>query len=379
MNRLERVRIAGFKSLASVDLELRDLNVFIGANGAGKSNLISFFTLLNYLSSESLQVFVGREGGANSLLHYGSKRTPEIEAGFQFRTDDGSNEYRIRLVHAAADTLIFADETTVFHREGKAEPRLTVLGAGHRETKLPEKAAEEGPQGLTPRLFLRLLRRYQVFHFHDTTRESEIRGRSRVDSGFYLRSRGQNLAAFLLRLQNEKPAHYRRIVDMVRFAAPFFDDFHLQPEGDSLLLRWRERDAPDYVLGPHQLSDGTLRIIALFALLLQPAEQLPDVIVIDEPELGLHPAALHQLGGLLQSASTRCQVIVATQSAALLDSLRPEDVVVVSKAPLPAGLGSATAVSRLDEEKLRAWLEEYSLGQLWGQNVLGGKPDWQPA
>lgn len=146
-----------------------------------------------------------------------------------------------------------------------------------------------------------------------------------------------------------------------------------------MLLRWRERDAPDYILGPHQLSDGTLRIIALFALLLQPADQLPDVIVIDEPELGLHPAALHQLGGLLQSASSRCQVIVATQSAALLDSLRPEDVVVVSKSPLPAGGGSATAVSRLDAAKLQAWLEEYSLGQLWGQNVLGGKPDWQPA
>ncbi len=367
MTRLSRIEVEGFKSLRNVDLELRPLNVLIGANGAGKSNLVSLFKMLNFMSTLALQDFIGREGNADSLLHYGARRTPQLLVTLHFETGTGLSRYHMRLVHAAPDTLIFADERTVFHRVGYRRVQETILGAGHRESLLSERARQDDR---TARVFLRLLRGCQVFQFHDTSPTSHIRGKGYIEDNKFLRHDAGNLAAFLYRLLQTHPDHYKRIVATIQQIAPFILDFDLAPSPlnpNYILLNWRDRDS-DFLFGPHQLSDGALRTMALITLLLQPEDELPDVIIIDEPELGLHPSAIQLVASLMRSVSTRRQIIVATQSVPLVDQFEPEDLVVVERAE------GASSFVRLRLGALREWLEEYSPGELWQKNVIGGKP-----
>jgi predicted ATPase len=217
----------------------------------------------------------------------------------------------------------------------------------------------------------RLLDQCRVYHFHDTSSSARARGYCYVGNDRWLMPDAGNLAAMLYRFRSDRssPA-YRRILGTIRQIAPFIADFVLEPTGQQnqdLILNWQDKNAGE-VFGPHQLSDGTLRFIALATLLLQPQALLPDVIVIDEPELGLHPAALNLVGGMLRSASHHAQVIVATQSAALVDGFAPEDVIVVNRRE------RASTFERLREEQLKEWLEDYTLGQLWEKNVVGGGP-----
>ena len=216
----------------------------------------------------------------------------------------------------------------------------------------------------------KVLNSCRVFHFHDTSAQAGIRQTGDIDQNRSLQSDAGNLAAFLYRVQKRQPVCYQRIVGTIRQIAPFFDDFNLAPSElnpNTIQLRWKERDR-DYDFGPHLLSDGTLRAMALVTLLLQPTKDLPSVIIIDEPELGLHPYAIATLAGLLRSASEHSQVIVATESATLLDQFEPQDVVVTERC-----MGE-TAFNRLDSQKLQEWRQEYCLSELWEKNVIGGRP-----
>jgi predicted ATPase len=191
-----------------------------------------------------------------------------------------------------------------------------------------------------------------------------------IDANRFLYPDAANLPAMLYLYRERYPTAYRRIVAAVKAVAPFFEDFVLEPlrlNPRNIALHWRAKGA-DYEFGPHQLSDGTLRAIALFTLLLQPEEDLPGLIVLDEPELGLHPAALAVLADLLKSASRHSQLLIATQSAALIDHFEVDDIVTVN---LQDG---CSTFERLDSERLKDWLEEYTLSELWQRNVIGGGP-----
>jgi predicted ATPase len=188
-------------------------------------------------------------------------------------------------------------------------------------------------------------------------------------------SNGGNLAAVLYRLQETKPSHYARILSTVRMAVPYLKDLILEPDplnGSRIKLRWDDRNR-DYEFGPHQLSDGSLRAIALITALLQPEDMLPAVILIDEPELGLHPNAVGIVASLIKSTSAKRQVIIATQSPRLLSQFSPEDVVVVERNEDESGLGEST-FQRLSSEGLGEWLRDYDLGSLYEMNVTGGGP-----
>jgi predicted ATPase len=211
------------------------------------------------------------------------------------------------------------------------------------------------------------LRRWIVHQFDDTSATSRMRIKWSVDDGLQLKEDAGNLAPFLYRLQQNKPKHYRRIVETIRLILPFFADFEFQPEYGSLLLRWLEQGT-DRVFSASKAADGMLRAMALVALLQQPEEDLPNVLIIDEPELGLHPYAIEVLASLLQSASQHVQVIVATQSVSLLDRFEPHDIVVVDRA------GQESTFRRLNDADLAEWREQYTLSELWEKNVLGGRP-----
>jgi predicted ATPase len=374
MHMLKRIDLKGYKSIKEASLELRALNVFIGANGSGKSNLVSFFKLLNNMMTGNLQSFVATSGGANSLLHYGARVTPQLEAMLRFESHDSDNKYQIRLGHAAEDTLIFMEERISFQRQGYPRPWTQNLDTGHKESGLSAPLEPDELPGSTVRdsmgVFRAILNRCRVFQFHDTSSTANFRQKGDINRNRFLESDGGNLAAFLYRIQRREPDCYQRIIGTIRQIAPFFGDFNLAPSElneDVIQLRWKERDR-DYDFGPHLLSDGTLRAMALVTLLLQPTKDLPSVIIIDEPELGLHPYAIATLAGLLRSASQHAQVMVATESATLLDHFEPQEVVVTERR-----MGE-TVFKRLDSKDLEEWREEYCLSELWEKNVIGGRP-----
>jgi predicted ATPase len=362
---LDRFVIKGFKSIAAADVTLRSLNVMIGANGAGKSNLIAAFGLLKEVVDQHLQLAVARRGGASPLLHNGPKHT----ATMRFELHFGRNGYEADLGAAEGDALFFERESCWFQGEGFAKPYTVPLGAGHRESRLAEEAQHK--PGRTPDHVLATLRSWSIYHFHDTSRSAPVKQRGKIDDNASLRPDAANLAAFLYLLRTTEPPAYRRIVAAIRQVAPFFDDFDLRADPLSegtIQLEWREHGSDTY-FNAHALSDGTLRFVCLATLLLQPRP--PSLVLLDEPELGLHPFAIAQLAAMLQSAATKTQLLVGTQSVTLMNQLEPDDIVMVDRA------NGASSFRRIGAQEIASWAEDYVLGELWEKNVFGGRP--QPA
>jgi predicted ATPase len=354
---LDRIEIEGFKSIRQMRLDLRPLNVLIGANGAGKSNFISLFGLLRHLIEGRLQVYVAQAGGADALLHFGRKQTSEM----MLRLTSDARRYEARLAPSATDSLFFALESL------EAGTYRFGLGSGHLESFLPQAAEQPDLPGLF-QFMLERLRGGRVYHFHDTSASAKVKQTGDIGDNEALRPDASNLAAFLFLLRTKHPESYRRIVSTIRLVAPFFDDFRLRPSPfneQKIQLEWSERSSDAY-FNAHALSDGTLRFICLATLLFQP--DLPSLILIDEPELGLHPYAIQVLAGLVRSASEKTQVILSTQSVSLVNQFAPEDLVVVDRS------NGESLFRRLSTEDTKDWLEDYSLGELWEKNVFGGRP-----
>lgn len=359
---LDRIKIAGFKSIREIDLKLNQLNVLIGANGSGKSNFISVFRLLHEMVEERLQLFVGRSGGADNLLHFGRKHTERIALELSF----GANSYDAALAPSESNSLVFEREACLFRGDYKPLHPMR-LGSGHEESKVP-RTSERSP-GRVASHVLEALKSWQVYHFHDTSPEAKVKQLGNIDDVDFLRPDASNLAAFLLSLKQEHEDSYLQIRNTVRMAAPFFHDFKLRPyrnNKEKIQLEWTERGA-EASFNAHTLSDGTLRFICLATLLLQP--EPPSTILIDEPELGLHPYAITLLASLLRGATSGFnQVIASTQSVTLVNQLSPDDIVVVERE------GGASVFRRLKRKDVASWLDDYGLGDLWEKNVFGGRP-----
>jgi predicted ATPase len=367
--RLTRMTLRGYKTIRElVDFEPGNLMVMIGANGAGKSNFISFFRLLSWALSGDLQVHVQETGPASALVHDGPSKTHDIEANLMIQTESGDNQYAFRLAYAAGDTLIYTDERFRFSRTGYPLRDWIELGAGHRESKLIERSAETDNIAKSAKVILALMKKIVVHQFHNTSNSSRIRSQWDKADGRWLKEDAANLAPFLYRLRTSETRYYQRIVETTRLILPFFADYELEPEHGRLLLSWREKGS-DRVFNASQAADGMLRAMALVALLQQPEKDLPDVLILDEPELGLHPYAINVIAGLIQSVSTQVQVIVATQSVSLLDRFEPENIVVVDRK------GRESQFKHLSRPELQDWLESYTLSELWEKNVIGGRPE----
>lgn len=360
---LSRLQVSGYKSIRELDLELPALTVLIGANGAGKSNLISLFEMLRHLIEENLRGYVARAGGADAFLHFGRSVTDSLAIGLTF----GDNGYNCVLEPNPEDRLVFADEIVRLYAPQKFDtPFSESLGKDHAETKLNVVAQQEPYK--TAYQTLKSMKDWRVYHFHDTSPKARMKQTVYLHDNLYLHSDAANLAAMLYLLQETQPDYYRKIVETIQLVAPFFDDFVLQPNPlnpDTILLRWRECGVED-IFSAAYLSDGTLRFMCLATLLLQP--NLPATIIIDEPELGLHPYAIKVLAGLLCGAATETQVVVSTQSPILVDQFTPEDILVVDRTD------GQSVFSRKNSNDLEIWLEDYKLGELWEQNFLGGRP-----
>lgn len=355
---LTRLKLEGYKSIKECDLELKDLNVLIGPNGAGKSNFIGLFKLIQQLLDGNLQRHISKNGGPDSFLHFGRKKTPKLSAELYF----GNNGYKFALEPTADNRMMFAKEALWWNQWGDWRDGWS----GHFETKSETAKLRTAIYGYT----IPIMKKWRVYHFHDTGENAAVKGVPKLNDNAYLRNDAANLAAFLYFLKSNYPENYDRIVKTVRLVAPYFGDFNLRPNPlnpEQIELEWFE-PGEDMPFKAHHLSDGTLRFICLATVLLQPAELQPETIVVDEPELGLHPFAISVLGGLLRTASKTKQVIISTQSVNLLNEFEPEDVVVCDRQ------NGASRLRRIAPDELTEWLKEYSLGELWEKNILGGRP-----
>ena len=365
MTALSKLHLSGWKSIKDATIELGPLSVLIGANGSGKSNLLSFFHFLSSLVEGRMDVFVAKEGGANAILHFGVKTTGRLSANLTMGTEHESITFETYLEHGQPDTLVVNPYPPDLATPVNGETITNFSLAGKIIGWIRERPGLGGEAMLNA-----FLKQIRLAHFHDTSPAALGRLTGYIHNNQFLQADAGNLAVMLYLYKQTAPTVYRRIVSTVRKIVPNFDDFTLAAEDlnpNSILLRWRQL-GHDYLFGPHQLSDGSLRAIALTALLLQPEKDLPSLLFLDEPEIGLHPYALELIAGLIRAASVRTQVIVATQSAAFVDLFEPEEIIVTEA---PQG---ETLFRRLAAEPLRDWLEDYSVGQLWERNVIGGGP-----
>ena len=368
-NKLSSFTIRGYKSISydqPLTVELGDINIMLGANGAGKSNIISFFKMLGYMMSGSLQMFIAQSGTNQNFLYYGSKKTPALCAEIRFDSNNDYDIYRFSLANAVHNTLIINSEEIEWKNNSCiSDPFKKQVVSDFKETGLLGQNSNKAVQ-----VIRNILSSCKVFQFSDSSVSSPMRQTSIVDSAHYLQSEANNLASFLYFLKNNYNESYRRIVEYVRDVVPQFRDFYLEPERGYISLKWMDNSVNDYVFNADQFSDGSIRYIALATLLLQPEETMPKVIIIDEPELGLHPYAIGQLAEMVKDASMHAQVIIATQSPALVDNFSLDDVMIVERDDME----QCTTIKKLKEVDYKVWLDEYSNSDLWNKNVLGGRP-----
>jgi predicted ATPase len=364
MAQIERLTIKGFKSIKSLEnFELRSLNVLIGPNGVGKSNFIGALRFLSEVAGDNFSGYVQKQGKAPALFHGGLKKTQQLAFEVYAKPSRGyQNGYLVSFDASNDNRLIFAEEST-WIKGSMTSGTTRVLGRNHEEALIRVNTEK------VSKYVRSIMQSWRQYHFHDTSELAAVKKpHSRKDT-LRLKSDAGNLAAYLAMLRESAAAHYSQIVETIRLVAPFFGDFvKRSDESDTIELEWTQRGDPDTPYGASALSDGTLRFICLTTLLLQPYYKLPDTVLIDEPELGLHPYAIDVLADMMKQVAENRQLIVSTQSVELLNALSPEDVVVVDR------IGEESVFKRCNETELSEWLKDYSLGDLWLRNVLGGRP-----
>lgn len=384
MSKLKRIFLNGFKSFRFAGkglnadqqaasgnaVEFGDITVLLGANGAGKSNIVSFFRMLNNMAAGDLQVFVGKSGGASSVLHFGPKTTPRMQLVVEMAAENQVIRYDMILTDAPPDNLLFTDERIICRDAVLSAPQTIFLQTGQQESALQRRAREEQ----VCLAVYSMLFNCGIYQFHDTSDTANFRKPSYIEDSKRLMNDAGNLAAYLyiMRLKPPERRYYERIISAIQQVYPQFKDFEIEPstqDAKKVVLNWREKGS-SHLFGPHQLSDGTLRFMALATLFLQPPQRLPSFIVIDEPELGLHPHAITVLAGLIHGVSDKCQVVLSTQSTRLVDEFDVGQIVVVER----DRKDNSSRCSRPDPHALEDWIKQYSTSELWEKNVLGGRP-----
>lgn len=355
---MDSIRIKGYKSFKDITVPLERINILIGSNGAGKSNFLSLFELLGNAYEGFLARSVAQAGGVDKLLHNGRKQTDRVSID----VTEGVNSYRLELMES--------DGTLIVEKESLGYSSRPTFWTYYDIANFKPETALKGYNGMTRGDYIKqYMSQIKKFHFHDTGRTSPFTGESNVvNDSYMLYSKGDNLAAFLYGIMTKYPMVYKRIVKVIQSVAPFFHDFYLVPnENGGIRLQWKDKYS-EVIYGPNDLSDGTIRFIALAVLFMQP--KLPKVIVIDEPELGLHPVAIEKLAGLIKTAANRgTQIIAATQNAELISNFQPSDILTVDQRD------GESQIRRLNTDELSVWLNDYTLGDLWKQRIMkGGQP-----
>jgi len=357
LGNLNHLKIEGYKSIKSLEIKFSNINIIIGANGVGKSNFINFFNFVKRIIDKELEFYTAQSGGANKILYFGKKITNQLNFDLSFST----NRYKVSLIPTDDDKFIFLDESSYIDSSSK----VYLQNRGNKESNLPIY----DPNGYGVNQYvLHYIKDWKVYHFHDTSKNAPMKQPCRIDDYYTLDVNGGNLPAFLYFIKNNHQPSYKKIVRTIQKITPFFHDFILEPDPvnkDMIKLRWKHKGS-DLYFDVNDLSDGTIRFISLVTLFLQP--NLPRTILLDEPELGLHPFALNILASIFKVVSQKTQIIVSTQSSTFADYFDIEDIIVANS------INNATKFERLDRKKYQEWLNEYSIGEMWQKNLIGANP-----
>jgi len=366
-NTLNNLTIRGFKSIKELDnFELKNLNVFVGANGAGKSNLLSFFKMLNMMMDDNLDSYIYKNGGISDILYNTRKTTEKMSFSVGL---DKQNSYEFVIEPTAGIGAVLARESHMDHRLGVSFALRPLGNNLSGLVKVAKKKELESDFDVWCKVVYDTITSWKTYHFHDTSPEAPMRHERIIQDHKTLHSDASNIAPFLLDLRENHSAEYQDILNTCQIVMPFLKDFLLDKASyrdgveTKIRLSWQTKTS-NMPMQPYHLSDGSIRFICLAAALLQP--ELPSMLIIDEPELGLHPEAIHILGEMINSASKRTQVIIATQSPLLLDQFDIEDIVVVNRK------NDQSVFERLNRNDFNVWLEDYSVGELWEKNVIQG-------
>lgn len=356
---ISKIEIENFKSIKKIDIELKKINILIGANGSGKTNFINYFNLLKNIYNQNLARYLAKEGDADNILYYGLKNSQYINSRIEFSQ---KNAYSFKLIMGNNGNLYLAEEDAEFYVPKPGRWDHQIFSSNEKESKLKEYSQS--------RYFYvnEYMKEFRIYHFHDTSKESKIKRPSDINDNKYFRENGENLAAFLYWLKVKHPKNLKSIELVIQSVMPSFKEFVLEPSklnDDLIFLEWLEEDYEKY-FNINQLSDGSLRFIALTTLLLQPTP--PKVIIIDEPELGLHPFAIYKLSEMMKMVSDKTQIIISTQSVNLVDNFSPDDIIIVDKK------NNSTQLTRPNESVYKNWLNDFTLSEIWTNNVIGGLP-----
>ena len=363
-SRIESLHVKGFRSLADVQLdEIPNPMVLLGANGAGKSNVLRFVQLLQALAGRRLGEFVRRRGGADDQLFGGHQSTNRIEAKVSSRTDLGTHTYAVTLEGTEAGDLSFVNEEFTPCAAEAGEPDC---GQPNRESGFVLMACSKSGDDRS-KAAVDLLRDTMVYQFHDTSSASPIKTRWDAEDNHRLLEHGGNLAPVLVHLRRNDLPKYEMICRHIRRVLPEFDGFEIEADYGKAILRWRAKTTKQ-TMGAHLTSDGSLRAFCLITLLNLPSELLPSIVLLDEPELGLHPFAVSLVSHMVKVLARERQVIVATQSPYFVDAFSLEEIVVLTMRD------GKTEAKRFADGDFSHWLDEHSTGELWWKNLLGGYP-----
>ncbi len=393
---LHSIRLQNLLSYGSEGetLDLEPLNVLIGPNASGKSNLIEAISLLA-AAPRDLQKPIRQGGGIEEWLWKGSESTPvaEVEALVDFEDTDVLLSYKLAFSATDSRFKLVDESIELKRRKGSRQPPLNDkivyhYGSGKpvlrtraesptgqvefKKTKLGKVASDQSilsqERGSAyPELtsLSSLLDRIAFFRDWNLGRLAALRLPQRTDlpEDFLLENAG-NLSLVLNHLQHQ-PAIWHALLERLKDFHEDLENVTTKVQGGTVqaFFHLRGLESP---IPASRLSDGTLRYISLLTILCHPAP--PPLICIEEPELGLHPDMMNTMAKLLIEASKRTQLIVTTHSAMLISGLSevPEAVVVCERYP------NGTRLSRLDPEKLKWHLERNLLGEIWTMGEIGG-------
>jgi len=386
LNLIENIKIKNLLSFneIGIDLELKNLNVLIGANGSGKSNFLEAISLLQsapgYLASP-----VKDSGGISVWLH---KATQSPIASIEVLTSLKNSKKSLPIKHSISFSEVgnkfdlqdekiedskssnSTKEPYFYYKFRNNHPILNIKGKQRTLKRIdidPEqsilsqrKDPDQYPEITKLSVEYQKIRIYREWSFG---RYSMPRQPQKADAkNDFLDENYQNLGLILNKISTQ-PVLKKKLVEKLQLLYPRFEDYGVIVEGGTVQIFFTEKE---YHIPATRLSDGTLRYLSLLAILYSPSK--PSLLCLEEPELGLHPDILPTIAEILKEVSQETQIVVTTHSDIIIDalSLTPEDVIVCENS------NGYTVMQRLDKNDLSEWLERYSLGELWSKGEIGG-------